>query len=748
MKKCNFVNSKQNWLSMASTVKRSARTVAHAVRSSSGLNVACSSASTLAAISAAANAASANSARVLADCSHSAGSTTSNAMVRSCTNTTGAGKGTSHGFSNLQQGVAGLSAAVASIAASDRKETVDADPLPLQMPPLPSILVSNGSSVYALTASASASTTRPAKRSSTPRHCKQQPLIELSAATNTMGMTGLKLSASTRSSHRLAALASFRGEYSTSQSIESNDSTHVTTGRVLGKRLRSSSIDVSSSLDRLASHLENPVCSVVSSDLSGSTAFPRKTAKLDSSIFANTLTTQRPSLPKQALARSITNKELKFTKNSTLHKASKSNHLALNLETSSVDSQPICATTTTGLKRICQYCGTDSTPMWRHGPKENDPLCNKCGVKWKRGRILTPGFYPKQKQISSEKLAALNLNCQLENVAMLAAMNGKSCIKTTGNMKQKKSTTLKHSIPSCTKSNITHEPQQTPSSCSTFGNQTSFHSAVFKRGPLTSTSLGLRTGSTPDRWLAPIHRVGFASPKTTLESNWKHTTKETTDLPFLLDHADLTDISTSDTCNENLSTSPTLTDMDTPVRSKSTLSHSDMEIDIMGTLSDTSIEESTCTPLLIQKKKSMVNVYGCARLMPIKGILTHRRPYTPPVSSDPLYINMNALVQPLPSTSTLQTVNPTGFKFPLLSPPLISSTTDVTKRTLYLQHRLETSTVPQVAMLMDVLTTSPAGGSVGISHALLCGRDVEVDVRDLDRVTWARVCRVFGDLSM
>ncbi|KAJ3403955.1 hypothetical protein HDU80_003467 [Chytriomyces hyalinus] len=38
--------------------------------------------------------------------------------------------------------------------------------------------------------------------------------------------------------------------------------------------------------------------------------------------------------------------------------------------------------------RQCSFCGTLSTPMWRHGPVGYDPLCNGCGVKWKRGRIL------------------------------------------------------------------------------------------------------------------------------------------------------------------------------------------------------------------------------------------------------------------------------------------------------------------------------------------------------------------------
>ncbi|KAJ1561284.1 hypothetical protein HK096_005277, partial [Nowakowskiella sp. JEL0078] len=38
----------------------------------------------------------------------------------------------------------------------------------------------------------------------------------------------------------------------------------------------------------------------------------------------------------------------------------------------------------------CDYCATKSTPMWRHGPpgSEFHTLCNSCGVKWRRGKIL------------------------------------------------------------------------------------------------------------------------------------------------------------------------------------------------------------------------------------------------------------------------------------------------------------------------------------------------------------------------
>ena len=38
--------------------------------------------------------------------------------------------------------------------------------------------------------------------------------------------------------------------------------------------------------------------------------------------------------------------------------------------------------------RRCNYCGVTSTPMWRHGPGEYVHLCNSCGVKWRRGKIL------------------------------------------------------------------------------------------------------------------------------------------------------------------------------------------------------------------------------------------------------------------------------------------------------------------------------------------------------------------------
>jgi hypothetical protein len=45
---------------------------------------------------------------------------------------------------------------------------------------------------------------------------------------------------------------------------------------------------------------------------------------------------------------------------------------------------------TNGQKR-CSFCGVQSTPMWRNGPGIFTTLCNSCGVKWRRGKILNSG---------------------------------------------------------------------------------------------------------------------------------------------------------------------------------------------------------------------------------------------------------------------------------------------------------------------------------------------------------------------
>jgi len=56
------------------------------------------------------------------------------------------------------------------------------------------------------------------------------------------------------------------------------------------------------------------------------------------------------------------------------------------------------------IKKICEYCGDTDTPMWRRGPNGKGTLCNKCGVKWKGGKIYQGEEIPikKNKNLTNE----------------------------------------------------------------------------------------------------------------------------------------------------------------------------------------------------------------------------------------------------------------------------------------------------------------------------------------------------------
>lgn len=41
---------------------------------------------------------------------------------------------------------------------------------------------------------------------------------------------------------------------------------------------------------------------------------------------------------------------------------------------------------------ICSFCSTTQTGQWRHGPPEFYILCNKCGIQWSRGSIISNGI--------------------------------------------------------------------------------------------------------------------------------------------------------------------------------------------------------------------------------------------------------------------------------------------------------------------------------------------------------------------
>jgi hypothetical protein len=55
-----------------------------------------------------------------------------------------------------------------------------------------------------------------------------------------------------------------------------------------------------------------------------------------------------------------------------------------------------------GTLKLCQACGTNSTPMWRRGPAGKSTLCNACGAKWKVGRLIVSGDVPAAKGVEKE----------------------------------------------------------------------------------------------------------------------------------------------------------------------------------------------------------------------------------------------------------------------------------------------------------------------------------------------------------
>ncbi|KAL8045008.1 hypothetical protein ABFX02_08G083900 [Erythranthe guttata] len=40
------------------------------------------------------------------------------------------------------------------------------------------------------------------------------------------------------------------------------------------------------------------------------------------------------------------------------------------------------------LEKVCSHCGVRNTPQWREGPQGPKSLCNACGIKFKKGRLV------------------------------------------------------------------------------------------------------------------------------------------------------------------------------------------------------------------------------------------------------------------------------------------------------------------------------------------------------------------------
>ncbi|KAJ3132550.1 hypothetical protein HK100_005208 [Physocladia obscura] len=100
----------------------------------------------------------------------------------------------------------------------------------------------------------------------------------------------------------------------------------------------------------------------------------------------------------------------------------------------SISDMPSAPIALTAVKdKVCSYCSTTVTPMWRHGPVGYDVLCNGCGVKWKRGRILEgleraprPPAVPKQQATAKRRSVPYNLQSVPEATAFAESFSSAS----------------------------------------------------------------------------------------------------------------------------------------------------------------------------------------------------------------------------------------------------------------------------------------------------------------------------------
>ncbi|KAI8929090.1 hypothetical protein BC831DRAFT_547913 [Entophlyctis helioformis] len=151
--------------------------------------------------------------------------------------------------------------------------------------------------------------------------------------------------------------------------------------------------------------------SVVVSPNAKATKSRRKTANAESRLASSTLAgnaTGRSSVRKkrnpQDREESVERKSASPSPSRSLGGSGRSRSSVPSLPSSQLSDGPVPMDTDTPLAdlaatppkaipsyayvRQCSYCQATTTPMWRHGPAGYPDLCNKCGVKWMRGRIL------------------------------------------------------------------------------------------------------------------------------------------------------------------------------------------------------------------------------------------------------------------------------------------------------------------------------------------------------------------------
>lgn len=76
-------------------------------------------------------------------------------------------------------------------------------------------------------------------------------------------------------------------------------------------------------------------------------------------------------------------------------------------------------------QKQCDYCNTTNTTLWRHGPESHSNLCNACGVKFRRGKILSTAE-SQEDIVGTEKDAKETIN-QIQSTPNIPIPNTELC---------------------------------------------------------------------------------------------------------------------------------------------------------------------------------------------------------------------------------------------------------------------------------------------------------------------------------
>ncbi|TPX42525.1 hypothetical protein SeMB42_g02075 [Synchytrium endobioticum] len=150
------------------------------------------------------------------------------------------------------------------------------------------------------------------------------------------------------------------------------------------------------------------------------------------------------------------------------------------------------------VEKYCTYCHTGSTPMWRHGPPPYDLLCNSCGVKYRRGKIILDGNNPPRKRVTPPPKPFKPASSSISTASALLPPNGVA--KTPVYPSPRRSTPspvvdARSEMPSIQYSPPSPAPSQrlSMSPCSLLGDASSLPESFSTTDPWTSTDSATST---------------------------------------------------------------------------------------------------------------------------------------------------------------------------------------------------------------------------------------------------------------